>query len=373
MIKILHVVSFLGSGGVEALLYNYYKNFDKEKIKFDFIVHGDEEGIFEEKFKKMGSHIYHVTPRSKNPLKNIMEFKKIIKDSKYDIIHSHLEHMSFIPLYFAKKNSINTRISHAHLSNQNYKSATKYTFIKLLKKISKRYTTHFFGCSQDAIVELFGEKTALSNSKIVKNAIDIDYFTYNLKIREAVRKELNLENNFVVGHIGRFTDQKNHFFLIEIFKELLKINKNAKLLLIGEGPLEESIKSKVEDYGIQNQVIFLGVGKDINKFMNAFDVFVFPSNYEGLGIVLIEAQACALQSFTSEKVVPKEAKVSSYLKYLSLSEDSSFWANSINDYAEGYIRRDNKNELRNAGYDIEQQAKILQKFYMERSKINDGI
>ena len=369
MVRVLHVVSFLGSGGVEAFLYNYYKNMDRKKIKFDFIVHGNG-GVFEEKFLELGSTVYHVTPRRKHPLKYVLEVKKIIEDNHYDVVHAHIERWAFIPLFFAKKKSIKTRVSHAHLSNQPKVNFTKRLFIPILQGTSKRYATHFFACSHDAAVELFGESLALRSSKVIKNAIDMEKFSYSTKKRDSLRRELGVVNNFVVGHIGRFVDQKNHTFLIEIFHELRKVKKNSKLVLVGEGPLEKSVTRKLNEYGLVEDTLFLGVRDDVNDLMSAFDVFVFPSNFEGLGIVLIEAQACSLPCITSDEVVPREADVSKYIQYLSLSQSPKNWASTIEELVEGCVRSTEVESVRECGYDIKIEAKKLQSFYFERSGKN---
>lgn len=325
MIKVLHVVASLGSGGVESLLYNYYLNMKEEKVRFDFIVHGDEKGIFEEEFKKIGSKIFHVPPRKKSFIRNIKAIKKIIKDNEYDVVHSHLEHMSFIPLYYAKKYKVPVRVAHTHLSYQDK------LITKLIKKplyfLVKKMGNVFLGCSKDAISNSFGKK--FKKASVLYNAIDKDKFTFNADSRRIIRKKYELDNKTVIGNVGRFTNQKNPLFLIEIFHEINKIDRETKLVMIGEGPLNQEINEKIKRLNLMNDVIIIEPVLNVNEFMSAFDIFIFPSIYEGLGIVLIEAQSMNLSCFASEKVIPIETKISSNVEYISLDNPAKEWAEII--------------------------------------------
>lgn len=366
MIKVLHVVSYLGSGGVETFLYNHYNNMNSANIQFDFIVHGDSKGLYEEKFAEMGSTIYHVTPRKSNLFKNVKQIKNIIKSNYYDIIHVHIEKMAFIPLYFANKKGISTRISHAHLSNQTTQNIYTRVLNPFFKKLSIIYATHYWGCSYDAIDSLFGAKIAQTRANVIKNAIDIQRFQFNDEKRRVMRQKLGVEDKYVLGHIGAFIHQKNHEFLIDVFREAKKNHDDYKLILVGEGPLERDIKKKVKDYGLCEDVLFLGVRDDIDSLMCSFDAFIFPSNYEGLGIVLIEAQASSLPCLTSDGVVPQEAKVTKNIEYVSLKEAPINWAFRIETLRKNYQRKNEIKNVRNQGYDVNVQAKNLETFYLKR-------
>lgn len=358
MIKVLHVVPSLGSGGIESLLYNYYVNMDKSIIKFDFIVHGNEIGIFEKKFLELGSEVFHIPSRKDSFIRNYREMKKIIKENKYDVVHSHLEHMSFIPMYLSKKYKVNKRITHTHLSYQ--ENLIRRIINKPLKYIAKKKANIYYGCSSDALMNFFGKK--FKYGEVLSNAIDKDKFTYSSKYRKEIRKKLLINDEILIGNIGRFTNQKNHLFLIDIFYEITKINNNTKLVLIGEGPLEKEIKNKINYYRLDENIIFIKPTMDINKYMSAFDIFLFPSIYEGLGIVLIESQAATLKTFASDKVIPKETDISKHIEYIDLSLGAKEWARIV--MSADYYERNNANDfIDETGFNIQTEVKFLLKKY----------
>jgi len=330
MIKILHVLSGLGGGGVENMLYNYYKYMNQEIYKYDFIIHDPHIGFLEEKFKKLGCNIYHVTTRKTNILKNIAEIDNIIKAGNYDIIHCHQNASSFIPLLLAQKNNIKIRIAHSHSANPNQTLFWKVIEFPI-KILTKYYSTSWLACSNNAAEWLFGKYRNKETIFILNNVIDFKKFAFNKKTREKIRKKFGWENKFVIGNVARFfPKQKNHEFLIRVFKEI-NINKpEAILVLIGGGYDKEKnkIRKIVDKLKLSKIVFFMGIRDDIEKFMQAMDCFVLPSKSEGFGIVLIEAQATGLRCFTSMNV-PNETKVTDLIEYISLKKSEKYWARRI--------------------------------------------
>ena len=366
MIRVLQVVSSLeGCGGVQMLLKNYYKYMDRNEIKFDFIVHGENIGELEKYFKDNGSNIFHITPKSESLYKNLKEMNSIIKKGNYDIVHAHQDIMSIFPMYFAKKSKVKMRIAHSHLAIENQKLIRKLVD-KVLKRLLKIYSTEWWACGKEAGKCLWGEK-AVETGKvyIMNNAIEIEKFKFDLNIRSKIRKELNLCNKFVIGHIGRFTYQKNHELVIEIFNEVYKTNQDAILLLIGTGELEERIKEQVERLKLSNAVVFLGVRSDIENIMQAMDILLLPSRYEGLPVVLVEAQTSGLRSFVSNKIT-KEIKITDKVEYMNLYDKPKQWANKILSYNRPYERNNDSNMIREYGFDIITQAKELESIYFRR-------
>lgn len=217
-----------------------------------------------------------------------------------------------------------------------------------------------FACSKDAGKWLFDK----CDFKVINNAIDTNMFIFNEDKRNNIRKLYSIEDKLVIGNIARFSEQKNHIFLIDIFNEIYKKNKNAVLMLVGDGHLKNEIEDKVNLLGLRENVIFTGVKSNVNEHLMAMDVFLFPSLFEGLGIVLIEAQASGLKCFTSDIVVPNEAKVSDLLEYINLSKDAKYWAGKVLECDNGYERENMTQYIVDMGYDIKETVKYLQSFYL---------
>jgi glycosyltransferase involved in cell wall biosynthesis len=367
MIRVLHVLSSLNGGGVENLLLNYYKNMKKGDIKFDFIVQGNDKGLLEPIFEELNSKVYHIPSKHDSLLNNLSSMKSIISNGNYDVVHAHQGVMSVFPLYYAYKAGVDIRIAHSHLAYIK-KSIFRRQIDNMLKVFLKKYSNYWFACSLDAGKSLWGER-AVKNNKvyIMKNAINIDKFTYNWENRSRKRKELKVEDRFVIGSIGRFTYQKNHKYLIEIFNEVYKRESNTVLLLVGTGELENEIKEQVKKLGLKDAVKFLGVRTDVHEIMQAMDIFLLPSRYEGLGIVYVEAQASGLVTFASDKVVPSEAKSSELMHFVSLQRSPQYWANEILKYKYEYVRKDMSCEIKKNGYDVKQEAQKLEDFYLQKT------
>lgn len=361
-IKIAHIVGKWVGGGVEAVIMNYYRHIDRNKIQFDFICDNDSTDIPYEEIEKLGGKVILIPPYQK-VLKYQKELIKVLKDGKYQIVHSHINTLSVFPLRAAKKAGVPVRVAHSH-STTNKKEWKKNLLKQVLRPFSKTYATDYFACTEHAGRWLFGNKV-YDEGKVylLNNAIDLDKFRYNEEVREAKRKELGIEEDMlVVGHIGRFVEQKNHRFLIDIFNEVHKRQENSVLLLVGQGPLVEEMKEKVKNLNLTDSVKFLGQRSDVNELYQAFDVFLLPSLYEGLGMVLIEAQASGLPCVASTEV-PRIAQVTSEFKFVRLNDSEVIWAEEIMKL--GRIRKDNNFEISNNGFNIKEEVSKLQEKYFK--------
>lgn len=269
-------------GGVESVVMNYYRNIDKSKVQFHFICDEDSTDIPYDEIEKLGGKVIVVPPYQKL-FKYQKELYKIFKENNYKIVHSHINALSVFPLRIAKKAGVPIRIAHSH-STSNKKEWKKNIVKNILRPFSKLYANKFFACTKHAGEWLFGKKIIERKElNVINNAIDLKKFEFNEKTREDLRKELGIkEDTLIIGHVGRFMKQKNHEFLIEVFKELIKKNDNSILMLIGQGPLLNDMKQKVRDLKIEDKVKFIGQVTDVEKYYNIMDVFLFPSIYEGL-------------------------------------------------------------------------------------------
>ena len=301
-------------GGVESVIMNYYRHLDHSKVQFDFICDEDSTRIPYDEIKKLGGRVFLI-PKYQNLPKYLKALGKLLKENQYRIVHSNINTLSVFPLYAAKKAGVPVRISHSH-STSNPKEWKRNLIKNILRPFSKRYATDFFACSEVAGRYLFGNKAFNQGEvKIIHNAIDVDKFKFDEVARKKLRQEFGIKDSTVViGHVGRFVQQKNHTFLVDVFKEYHEKNPDSKLLLVGSGPLEDEIKKKVEKLGLKDSVLFLGQRDDINKLYSVMDVFYLPSLYEGLPVVGVEAQAAGLPTIfsngiSSEAIISKNAKI----------------------------------------------------------------
>ena len=361
-IRIAQVIGKWLGGGVEAVVMNYYRHIDRNKIQFDFICDSDSTNIPYEEIEKLGGKVILVPPYQK-VFAYHKELKKIFRENDYKIVHSHINTLSVFPLYAAKCAKVPIRIAHSH-STTNKKEWKKNLLKQVLRPFSKVFATHYFACSEYAGRWLFGNKEYdKGNVFLLNNAIEVDKFKYDEKIRKEVRKELKIkEDTVVIGHIGRFVAQKNHTFLIDIFNEYHKLNSNSLLLLVGQGPLEEEIKEKVKKLELEDSVKFLGQRNDVNKLYQAFDLFLLSSLYEGLPVVGIEAQASGLLCILS-KSMTKETKVLETTKFISLEKNDKEWAKIINKELTNFKRKDTTKEIVNNGYEINVETIKLENKY----------
>ncbi len=365
-IKIAHVIGGLHSGGVEAVIYNYFSHMDMNKFDVHIISNSPSVPECEALFRNLGCTIHVLPERKKHFIQNLRQTIKVFKKEKFDILHCHMNLNSFYHTFLGMCCHTRIRIAHSHLVE--FPTGFRAKAISGIKKrLNRLFSTHYFACGESAGLYLFGSNNVQKgNVHIVKNAIEVDKFLFDMKIRQELRNSLNINDCFCIGHIGRFTEQKNHTFLIEIFEQVYKKRKNARLLLFGTGQLMESVQALVNQKGLTDQVRFMGVTNDIERYYQAMDAFIFPSLYEGLGIVLVEAQVAGLPCISSD-VVPKEAKVSNLVTFLPLAEPATKWAELICKIDIQNPRTDTKQLIADAGYDISLAATLLEDWYIRHT------
>ena len=369
-IRVAQMIGSVFESGVESCIMNYYSAIDASKVSFDFFVDRASKIIDQEKIEALGGRVI-VTPHYTHILKYIKFVKAHFKEVGYDIVHANMTSLNFIPLTIAKTCGIKVRISHAH-STSNGKEKLHDLIKRILRPFSKIGATDLFACSEKAARWLYGDKCYEDGEVyIVNNAIDLSRFRYSEEERNRVRKELGIGNDiFVLGHIGRFCDQKNHKFLLDVFSSIKEKNSNSKLVLVGEGPLYEETKNYAALLKVERDVLFIGSSKTPEIYYNAMDAFVLPSLYEGLPIVAVEAQANGLLCFFSTEVT-KEAKLLDSTQYLPLECGKDKWAHEI--LKRGGEKRENGYlVLSESKYSIGGEAKRLLAKYeelMNREKI----
>jgi len=377
-IKVLQKLPALYPGGIAKIITDYHEHINKEVIQFDYLVNYEKAELLDDKIKCLNGHKYSLI--NKQPLNKIKgiwsiyySMYKFLKNSNYQIIH-----ISDSPLHcllgsiascFAK---IPVRIVHSHTNAKYDKKVISNKLNFLIKRLIPLFSTHYFACSKDAAEWMF-PNIIIKRQKyiILKNAINSKKFIYNEEVRKQIRKELNLQNFFVIGNVGNYVYQKNHDFLLKVFYEINKIKSDARLLLIGNGPLKGDIETKLKEYNLFNKTIMLENREDICRLMQAMDVFVFPSSGEGLGIVTIEAQAASLKTICSDKV-PEEANITNNFITLSLEQSPKYWAEYIIKFEKGYLRKDISNRMISSGYDIYNASKILEDIYLALISIRKG-
>lgn len=357
-IRILHYVTLMNVGGLETMLMNIYRNIDRNKVQFDFLLHRNKKSFYDNEIEALGGRIYNgisFNPfHHKSYVKSINDF--LDTHPEYKVFHAHTAFGMF-GLRCAKEHNIPMRIQHCH----NTPTIDAKTLFRLYCRMNlNKQATHLFACSNAAGNYMFGKRSKFT---VINNAIDIQKFIFNKDARYICRKELNCTDNFVIGHIGRFMYQKNHNFLIDVFAELYKLNPKAKLLLVGDGPLRLKIEKKVQKLRLSNVVIFVGVRADIPKLMQAIDVFVMPSHFEGLPVVGIEAQASDLPCIISDAVTPEMCVLTDRVHFVSLKKSIKEWAEIILQQI-GLERKDRSTQIHESGFDIKIEAEKLEKFYL---------
>ncbi len=347
-------------GGAESRTMDIYRNIDRNLIQFDFAIHTNDECYFTNEIKELGGRI-HCLPRFNG--KNYFNYKKaweelFKKNKEYQIIHGHQTSTGFIYLAEAKRKEIPIRIAHSRNSNKDT-IIKKYT-----SKLTKYYATHLFAVSQLAALSEFGNSSLKKDKvNIIPNAIDAQKYVFKKNIRVKKRRELEVEDNVNICHIGRFHPQKNHSFLLEIFKVINDENPKTRLFLVGEGPLKETIQRKISDLGLGHAVILTGVRSDIPEFLQAMDLLLFPSLFEGLPGVVLEAQASGMACVISSNIT-QEVHITNLVKRVSLSENKENWAKAVMDLLNKTTRKNTLQEIVSAGYDKKSVTEWYQNFYI---------
>lgn len=376
-VKVLYFVDRMLRGGIQSLVIDWVSRFDKNKIQVDFLLLDDGNKYeLEDTLKDLGCNVFKLKGIWINTAFDYIKYHKKANEffkehNDYKVVHLHSSSKNYPILKYAKKYNIPIRIAHSH--NVDFQTTSRFKKIigNCFKPLLLKYSTDYFACAIVAGKWLFGEKIVNSKKfKVIHNAIDFKKFKYNKTNREKIRKEFNIEKDCTVyGNVGRFSNQKNHTFLIDIFEEIIKMEKDAKLLLVGTGELEEEIKSKVESKKLTKNVIFTGFRTDVNEIMQAMDVFLMPSLHEGLPVVGMEAQASGMICFMSEGVITPEVKIASNVHFISLRKEAQEWAKIIKSKTK--IRQNNFEYFKKEKYLIDDIVIELSKIYLDGIKQNE--
>lgn len=341
------------SGGVGQVITNYFSHMTPD-FDIDIVTMYIESNKLKDQYEKLGMNIIKIPSKKESIYRNYRAIDNLFKKKKYDIAYAHMTLTNFFPLYIAKKNHVQVRISHSHL-------AEKKNLVKSFFSLStQKSATDYLACGEAAGKFLYGD----NNFKVFPNAIDLKKFMFDKAIRKKEREKLHInEDTTVIGNVGRFEAQKNHQFILKVFKKYHDIHKNSVLLLIGDGPLKNKIESLAKEYNLENSIIFMGQIKDVNLKLQAMDIFLLPSLYEGLPLGAIEAQAAGLPCLFAD-TISKESAVTSYNKFESLKKGPDVWVKDL-ERLKG-SNRNTKKELQDNGYDINIEAKKLEKYLKEK-------
>lgn len=359
-IRVAQIVGKMNGGGVEAVVMNYYRHIDRSKVQFDFLIDSDSSLVPREEIESLGGRVFEIPPYQ-HVIEYQRELQRLFREEGWKIVHSHINALSVFPLRAAKKAGVPVRIAHSHSTSGKGEYA-KNALKAVLKTQSNRYPTHRFACSKFAGEWLFGKA---AHFEVVYNAIDLDRFRFNVEARAEARADLGLvDNQFAIGHVGRFTAQKNHVFLIDVFTEVAKRRDDAVLLLVGTGEAGASVKALVDERGLTDRVKFLGQRSDVNRLYQAFDAFVLPSLYEGLCLVGVEAQVSGLPCLLSDAIT-REVDVTGECKFLSI-DSPVVWADEIDSLLQySYEGRLSISSGQFADYNVELQGERLTRKYLD--------
>lgn len=366
MIRVLHVVTIMNRNGLENRIMDIYRHIDRDMIQFDFLTHRQEKGAFDDEIEALGGKIYHINQVKLTSigkyLKDLHNF--FLRHPEYKIVHSHVNTLSTWVLFAAQKAGVPIRIAHSRTWGA---EKNKTYLFKLFSRLFINFpTTHKFGCSRQAGEWLFGRKGIQEPNyfRVITNSIDVPKFSFDESKRKEYRKELGIQaDDIAIVHVGRFTEQKNHMFLLDVFSEFHKIHSNASLFLIGSGNLESVIDAKAKELGIDNKITKIGQVPNVGDYLNAMDGFIFPSLFEGFGTVTIESQCNGLPILASDSI-PFETKVSEVQEFDSLKNSPREWARHLDKMLSNYVRKDRSEEITAAGYNIVDTYKFLQDFYI---------
>jgi len=360
-INILQITSSMNIGGLETFIMNLLRNIDRDKFKFIFLTYTDGKYDYEDEINELGGKIVRIThPKNTNIFNHLKQIKKVIKEEKIDVIHSHTYFNSGIFLLAGKLCKVKTRIVHSH-TTLGAKKIGIYKSFKwfIARTLISLFSTDRFACGREAAYALYRKKSAT----VIPNGIDFKKFSYNENYRKEIRNELKIEDDVkVIGHVGRLDYPKNHNYLIDIFEEYKKINPKSKLVLVGDGNLKEELIKKVENRKLEKDILFLGSRNDVYKIYNAFDLFLFPSIYEGLPVTLVETQVNGLSALVSSNV-PSECKLTDNIYFYSLDNDSKEWAKKLNEFST--VRKNEIDKIINSDYNIQNGIKKIEKIYLK--------
>lgn len=367
MIRVAVVMGKMHAGGKKNLVMEYYRHIDRKKVQFDFLCDTDSNSVPKEEIEALGGRVYMIPPYQ-NIVANMNAMKQIFRENNYPILHGYNSTMNLFAMLAGKQCGIPVRINES--ISMGHKDDKKNMLKTVLKPFSRCFATHYMSNGEACGRWQFGDRLFDEGKVTVfKTVIDTEKHGFDHELREKCRKEYGLEENIVIGHIGRFTTQKNTLFIIDIFKEIAKWEPKAKLLLIGHGELEEEMMDRVRHYGLEDKVLNLGKREDIHQFYNAMDCFLLPSLYEGLPVVGVEAECCGLPVFFSTEI-PKESSPCDDLgMFIGLDEGPGVWAEKVLEKTKTEIgqRTDHRELVKKAGFDSAEEARKLTEFYEECS------
>ncbi len=367
MIRVAIIAGVLHSGGKRNLIMEYYRHMDRARVQYDFICDSDSNGIPEEEITLLGGKVFKVPPY-KDIIPHLRETYKILRANRYEVMHAFDNTLNVFPLFLGWLAGVRVRISES--ISKGDKSERK-TFIKyVLRPFSHCFANCYMANSIDCGIWQFGRKShGRGDISIFKTVINADANAFDPELRRETRKKFGWNDKAVYGFIGRYVPQKNPLFLIDIFREISRRQDNALLVIIGFGELEKDIHERIAQYGIRDKVVDLGRRDDIKQFYNAFDAFLLPSLYEGMPVVGVEAQCAGLPIFFSKNIT-EETTASRLAVYIGLDRSPDDWADliikTVNENIPG--RRSYAEEIKEAGFDSDNEARRLQEFYFNRLK-----
>lgn len=357
MKRLLCIISVLNAGGAETFLMKIHREIDKEKYQLDYCVMSEEKGVYEEEALSLGGKIFRVPRKSKNPIKCFLGIKRVVKENQYKHVIRVNEHsLSVIDLIAAKCGGATVLAMRSPITDSLNK-LNKFLH-KMFMFLPKTIPSVRFAPSTEAAEYAFGKGCVKKGkAQILHNGLIYDQYKFSKESREKHRRDLGIENCTVIGHVGRFYNQKNHDFLIDIFKNISEKDDNAKLVLVGVGELQEQIRQKVKELSLDDKVLFLGRRSDVPELLSAFDVMVLPSLCEGMPNVVIEAQASGLPCVIADTITP-EADITGLVKYCSLNENTDVWADEIFESISNG-RKETTDDFVREGYNLHQ---VIDKF-----------
>lgn len=360
MIRVLQIIPSLeDGGGVQKRLLDNYLNMNRDEIQFDFIVHGKEVGELEAVVEKLNCSVYHVTRKKDGYIKNFLDIYDVINKGHYDIVQSHMAQADAFSILLAKCNGVKVRISHSHLSHLKIVGVKKI-YCLILSKLINFWATDFWACSKAAGEWLFRKDR--EDLRVIPNAINVSKFRFDQTKRKMMRYKMGIENDLAVVNIGRLFSQKNQKFLLKVAKEMIGKNSKVRLFVIGDGELKEDLTKEAKDLAILTKVEFLGTRKDVADILQGMDLMLHPALFEGLGNVLIEAQAAGLPIVASDEGIPKETRITNIIRYVSLGKSAEEWARISLDQAK-IGRHDTSEKVIEANYDCAIQGHNLELLY----------
>lgn len=374
-IRVIHFTIANTAGGVTKSVLELWKYIDRERFHFDFVTMSDKLD-FADELKEEGCKIYYLSAYAEDDIAQFTREVKEIFSNGYDVVHLQTSWWrGFVVEEIAKEMHIPKVIIYGtntdvHIRENQSREAARKLHFQWREVLSEDIATDFAACSEEASQWLYGNRIPKEKIKIIPYGVALEQYRYNADVRKRYRTELGIGDEYVIGHVGRFAYQKNHEFLVEVFREITRADNHVKLLLVGIGELEEKVKAKVKEYKIEDKVIYTGKRDDVCGLMQAMDIFAFPSRFEGFGIVLIEAQAAGLKCLTS-KNIPEKARITDNIEFLEL--DKRIWVDGILKYKRGYVREDMYNFMESKGWGMKAYAEVFEQIYEDaRNKESRG-